>query len=142
MQPSERSGSMTIPSDMAQAGEVGLRLGEQLRALGVQEAITTELRMAVGEAVANAILHGNREDPRKLVVVEWSVDGGRVSVSVSDEGQGFRPEHVPDPTLDENLLKEHGRGLFLITHLLDEVHHNAVGNQITMVKYLRGSERA
>lgn len=97
------------------------------------------LRVALGEAVTNAILYGNREDPTRRVAVEVESAPGALRVSVSDEGDGFDPSAVPDPRLEENRGRAHGRGLFLLRTLMDEVRHNEVGNRVTLV--LRTSRR-
>jgi serine/threonine-protein kinase RsbW len=97
---------------------------------------TLNLRVALGEALANAILYGNRQDPEKHVHVQAELRPGEVVVTVTDEGEGFDPSSVADPTLPENRGRSHGRGLFLLRKLADEVRFNEVGNAVTLV--LRG----
>lgn len=94
---------------------------------------TLNLRVAVGEAVANAILYGNREDPDKRVSIEVELGADRVRVTVADEGEGFDPAAVADPTLPGNRERSHGRGLFLLRTLMDEVRYNEKGNRVTLV---------
>lgn len=94
---------------------------------------TLNLRVALGEAVANAILYGNREDPTKLVYVKAELSSGQARVTVSDEGPGFDPSTIHDPTLPENRQRSHGRGLFLVRSLTDELQFNEPGNSITLV---------
>jgi len=97
---------------------------------------TLNLRVALGEALANAVLYGNRQDPEKCVRVQAELRPGEVVVTVTDEGEGFDPSRVADPTLPENLRRSHGRGLFLLRSLADDVRFNEVGNAVTLV--LRG----
>ena len=87
-----------------------------------QEDSGPEIEMALREALANAIVHGNREDPHKLVHIACRCTrDGEVSITVQDEGQGFDSNAVPDPTTPENLLVKHGRGIYLMKTLMDEV---------------------
>jgi serine/threonine-protein kinase RsbW len=92
-------------------------------------------KLALEEAVINAIKHGNELDDTKRVTVSFSIDDDRAAVSVADEGPGFDPDDVPDPTLDENLIATSGRGLALIRAYMDEVRFNDRGTEITMIKY-------
>ncbi len=93
---------------------------------------TLNLRVAVGEAVSNAILYGNREDPTRLVRVSAAFGAGLAEVTVTDEGSGFDPGAVADPTRPENRGRSHGRGLFLLRSLADAVRFNERGNSITL----------
>lgn len=82
------------------------------------------------EAVNNAIIHGNKLDETKNVFVEYEINNGELLFSVKDEGNGFNYHNIPDPTLPENLEKPHGRGIFLISHLVDEVRFEDNGSKI------------
>jgi serine/threonine-protein kinase RsbW len=90
-------------------------------------------RVGVTEALANAVIYGNDSDPERMVRIEVEIDHVRVEVCVIDEGDGFDPESVPDPTTPENLLATGGRGVFLIRHLMDEMEYNQRGNALRMV---------
>jgi len=80
------------------------------------------VQLALQEALMNAILHGNRSDPEKYVRLCVAIeDGGGIIIVVKDTGSGFDPSQLPDPTLGENILRERGRGVFLIQQLMDEV---------------------
>lgn len=94
--------------------------------------IRFNVRVALAEALANAILYGNRQDPVKQVAVRVAFGPERVDAEVTDEGDGFDPAAVPDPTLPERIQSEDGRGLFLIRRLMDEVRFNEKGNSIWM----------
>ena len=106
----------------------------RLEKLNYGERTIFAVRLAVEEAVINAMKHGNHMDKAKNVVVCFSVDEKEARISVADEGEGFDPSLVPDPTLDENLEVPHGRGLVLMRAYMDEVTFNQKGNQVTMVK--------
>ena len=90
-------------------------------------------RVGLTEAIANAILFGNVDDPEKRVRVELRVRPGEVRARVSDDGGGFDPAAVPDPRLPENIAKVSGRGIFLMRALMDEVRFNEAGNAVSMV---------
>lgn len=90
-------------------------------------------RVGLTEALSNAMLYGNSRDPSKRVLVEIVFQLGRIQARVTDQGMGFDPDAVPDPTRPENLTKPCGRGLFLMRKLLDEVWYNDQGNQVTLV---------
>jgi serine/threonine-protein kinase RsbW len=90
-------------------------------------------RVGLTEALSNAMLYGNSHDPSKPVLVEVALLAGRLEARVTDQGPGFDPSSVPDPTSPENLAKPCGRGLFLMRQLLDEVSFNDQGNQVTLV---------
>jgi len=84
------------------------------------------------EAVNNAILHGNRSNPEKIVEVELSFENNSLQIKVTDEGTGFRPEKVPDPTTPENIEELNGRGIYLMSHLADLIEYSKKGNSVTM----------
>jgi serine/threonine-protein kinase RsbW len=98
---------------------------------GKEEAI----ELALQEALANAIIHGAKEDPTKVVECLVACDDQRgVLIIVRDPGEGFDPQAIPACTIGENLYSNHGRGIFLINQLMDEVRFNKNGTEIHMVK--------
>jgi serine/threonine-protein kinase RsbW len=100
---------------------------------------TLNLRVALGEALANAILYGNHEDADKLVRLDAELRAGTAVVTVSDEGPGFDPQAVLDPTRPENRDRSHGRGLFLLRALADDVQFNEPGNAVTLTVHAAGA---
>jgi serine/threonine-protein kinase RsbW len=90
------------------------------------------LRVALAEALANAIVAGNREDRSKSVLVEADLSGDQVRVLITDEGTGFDPAGITAPLLPEELDRPNGRGLFLIQQLIDDVSFNDRGNAICL----------
>jgi serine/threonine-protein kinase RsbW len=93
------------------------------------------VHLALEEAFVNAVKHGNKMNSAKEVKIDYSVALDRVEVTVTDEGDGFDPESVPDPRFGENLYKPEGRGLFLMRSYMDVVKFNECGNSVSMVKY-------
>ena len=92
------------------------------------------VQMALEEALVNAVTHGNKESPDKVVEVEFKLRDDRVVIRIKDQGAGFRPEDLPDPREDERLECTNGRGVMLIREMMTEVTYNDVGNEVTMVK--------
>jgi serine/threonine-protein kinase RsbW len=90
-------------------------------------------RVGLTEALANAMLYGNCRDPRKRVRVEAHLTSAEIKVRVTDEGRGFDPHKVLDPTLPDNRVRPGGRGIYLIRQLMDRVEFNEQGNSITMI---------
>ena len=99
-------------------------------------------RVGLTEALSNAMLYGNNSDPEKRVRVEVTVGVEEVSVRVTDQGVGFDPTTVPDPTLPDNISKSRGRGIFLMKALMDEVQFNERGNSVTLVLRFEGEATA
>lgn len=90
-------------------------------------------RVGLTEALSNAMVYGNGHDPAKRVLVEVTLADGHIEARVTDQGGGFNPAAVPDPTRPENLTASGGRGIFLMRQLLDEVTFNDQGNQVRLV---------
>lgn len=90
-------------------------------------------RVGLTEALSNAMLYGNGRDPSKRVRVEITVGERQITARITDEGQGFDPATVPDPTTPENIARAGGRGIFLMRKLLDDVRFNDRGNSVTLV---------
>ncbi|MEM6334383.1 MAG: ATP-binding protein [Planctomycetota bacterium] len=126
---------MVIPSELDRVPVVVEAIvGAVSEAGGYSERCVFAVRLAVDEAVTNAIRHGNGQDPDKSVTVEYEVGADRLSVSICDEGSGFKPEELPDPTEPENLIRTHGRGVMLMHAYMTEVTYSAEGNCVTLVK--------
>ena len=87
----------------------------------------------LNEVVINAIIHGNKSDPAKKVIINAEVDSKRAIWTITDEGEGFDYVHLPDPTSDENLEKLTGRGVFIVKHLADQCVFNARGNEVELL---------
>jgi serine/threonine-protein kinase RsbW len=112
--------SITISSSPDKISVVDEFLEDWLREKGIPEDTIADLAIAVTELVNNAIKHGNKQSSDKKVTVIMTYRKGEVGASVIDEGQGFDPNDIPDPLAEENLLKEVGRGLFIVKSLMDD----------------------
>jgi serine/threonine-protein kinase RsbW len=94
-----------------------------------------DVEIAVREALANAVLHGNEQDAQKKVHISCRIRPGRgLTIVIKDEGSGFDPRHVPDPSTLENLNSEKGRGICLMNAFMDEVHFDAGGTEVRLRK--------
>jgi serine/threonine-protein kinase RsbW len=102
---------------------------------GYTETDLFSVRVAIEEALANALLHGHQGDESRDIEVEWKVDSHAVEISVQDQGRGYDPKMVPDPTADENLALPSGRGVAMMHSFMDEVQINEKGNMVTMTRY-------
>lgn len=102
-----------------------------------------EIELALREALVNAVVHGNHNDPRKRVYVNCRcTTDGQVSITVEDEGNGFGHDAVPDPTSPDNRQRTHGRGIYLIRTLMDEVDFEQGGSVVHMRKRADASSKA
>jgi len=120
-------------------GEAAAAVSEFMNRLGVAEDVAFGVDMAVREAVTNAVVHGNKFDNAKKVGLKLRNTPEVFEISVHDQGSGFNPNEVPDPTKDENILKTSGRGIFFMRNFMDEVDWSAGptgGTTVRMVKKL------
>jgi len=113
--------TLTFPSTTDQVAKADEFLESWLRKRGVPEDTIANMAIAVTELVNNAIKHGNKLQKNKMVTVSIMYASGKIEVTVTDEGEGFNPEVIPDPLAEENLLKEIGRGIFIVNSLIDDV---------------------
>ena len=109
--------------------------------LGFGDDTYSKIMLALSEAVNNAIVHGNRKDTDKEVRIDAWCSSNNLNISVKDEGEGFNPDKLPDPLKEENLLKEGGRGVFLIKQYCDAVEYKDGGSRIVMSFNLNSTER-
>lgn len=136
---SQRKGAKTTasvelpPNDAESRREMERHLFEEVERQGYPAAAQFPLRLAIEEAVMNAFKHGHRNLPEASVKVTWSVEPARVTISVEDQGPGFVPDDVPDPTSPELLEKPSGRGLMLMRAYMAKIEYSPRGNKVTMV---------
>ena len=121
-------------SDSGRIRESSSRILKDLETYGIDEKAAFEIKLCVEEAVRNAIVHGNKSDPKRQVRLGYWVDKGVLNIEIEDEGAGFNHELVKDPTKEENILRNSGRGVYLIKKLMDKVEYNIKGNKVIMVK--------
>jgi serine/threonine-protein kinase RsbW len=112
------------------------RVCEALSQLPMQERKRFELKFVVHEALTNAAEHGNKGNPTKQVTITCRHQPHQVTLIVDDEGEGFDAADVPNPTAQENLLRETGRGVFLMRHYADECRFEDRGRRVVIVKRL------
>ena len=125
---------LELPSDLRVIEDTVAFLVACMRSFAFGGArLTLNFRVGITEALANAMLYGNASDPSKPVRVELMLNPTRVDIRVVDQGDGFDPASVPDPTLPDRLQRSGGRGLFLIRQLMDEVEYNDRGNAVRLV---------
>ena len=135
--------ALELPSDVRLIDTAVSYLVTRCREYGFSGSrLTLNLRVGMAEALANAMIYGNGRDPSKRVRLEVDLGPEHISVRVEDQGAGFNPAHVPDPTLPEHLEATGGRGLFLIRSLMDEVNFNECGNCIRLTLFREKQQRS
>jgi serine/threonine-protein kinase RsbW len=128
-----------LPSDPTEARRFQDEIEQQLQSRHASEKDVFSVRLALEEALINAIKHGNQMDRSKKVHVAYRFLSDRFEIHITDEGPGFDPSDVPDPTAVENLERPCGRGLMLMRHYMTEVHYSPPGNSVTMCKVFRNN---
>ena len=127
--------SQSFSSDLHESASIQQQIMDIWLKNGVSDGDLPDLQLALEEGLANAVKHGNQLNPAKQVKVECQLlDDCMIRVTIEDEGAGFNPEEVPDPTDFENLDKPSGRGIVLMRAFMDEVLYNDRGNQLTFCK--------
>lgn len=121
-----------IPSRYPAARELVSTLGEKLRSAEWSEYERIRVLLAIEEALVNAIRHGNRFDRRKQVKVAYELSSAQIEIEIADEGNGFDPADVPDPTDPSRLTRPNGRGLLLMRRYMSRVDYNPSGNSVRM----------
>jgi serine/threonine-protein kinase RsbW len=121
-----------IPSDSAEARRVQDHIERLLISQRFDEREVFSIKLALEEALVNAIKHGNQMDRKKKVIVNYRICQERFDVHIIDEGKGFNPDDLPDPMAPENLERACGRGLLLIRHYMTEVNYHPPGNRLSM----------
>jgi serine/threonine-protein kinase RsbW len=112
---------LSLPSRIDTVAKAANAVADFVSRSGISEEAAFGIDMAVREAVTNAVVHGNEQDEQKAVELTLKSSPEAVEITVHDQGQGFNPEEVPDPTESENILKTSGRGIFFMRTFMDEV---------------------
>jgi serine/threonine-protein kinase RsbW len=123
-----------LPSDLGLMNGVLEYLQERVSKLGLISPERSNLFIALDEAFVNAVKHGNKNDPKKLLKITAELSPNEACFTVEDEGEGFDINEIPDPCDPANLFRTSGRGVLLIYNIMDEVEYNAQGNRVKMVK--------
>ena len=125
---------MVIPSKMSELPHVHQAVLKEARESNYPEESLFAIKLALDEAVTNAIRHGNCSEPCRKVSIEYTVTPQEVRITVCDEGCGFMPTTLPDPTHNAHLNRPHGRGVMLMNAYMSQVTYNDAGNCVTLVK--------
>lgn len=130
---------LTLPSKIEKIEEAAYFVEKIAKKMKFSASDVDNIAIATTEAVSNAIIHGNKEDRSKQVLLEVFPEEDRIVIIVQDEGEGFNPETVEDPLHPDNLLRERGRGIFILKSLMDEVEYSfpEKGTRVTMTKFKR-----
>ena len=126
--------TLVIPSDVSAASGMSEQIMAEVQTHGYSENSQFAIRLALDEAITNAIHHGNGNDPSKSVQIQYYVDPEEVFIQVEDAVNGFKPDTISDPTLEPNLQLTNGRGVMLMRAYMTQVSFNDRGNCVTMVK--------
>jgi len=130
---------LELPSDLSLMNIVLEYLLDRVAGLGMIEVEQSNLFVALDEAFVNAVKHGNRNDPTKLLRVTAELSAHEAAFTVEDEGDGFDVREIPDPRDPANLFKSNGRGVLLIYNIMDEVEYSRGGAKLKMVKRPNGT---
>lgn len=125
---------LVASSDLRSAKASGDRILAELARHKYDSDTIFAIKLALEEALANAIKHGNGNDPSKHIVIRFHIGGEHVAIMVRDEGNGFRPNAIPDPTANTNLERPYGRGIMLMYAYMTKVRFNEAGNEVWMLK--------
>lgn len=123
---------LKIESRIANLRLVENAIDEISSEIGLKQENYGKILVSILEATNNAIVHGNQMDETKFVELEFLYENNVLSISVWDEGSGFKPGEIPDPTIMENIENINGRGVFLMSRLADKIEFNDRGNRVTM----------
>lgn len=125
--------TIKIPTDLKYLTDVDDFIEGFLRDCGAEESVVADIAISVSELVNNAVANGSRYAPDQPIIITIDKMNGAVTITVSDQGTGFNPDDIADPLADENLLKEAGRGIFIVRSLMDAVDINASGQGTTVI---------
>lgn len=127
--------TITLKAAASEVSPVVDQVMQMLRETNCAPGSEMEIEIAFREALANAIKHGADSDPSKIIECRISCEAPGILIVVSDPGKGFDPDKIPNPLEGENIYSNHGRGIYMINHLMDEVKFEKNGTEIHMRKY-------
>jgi serine/threonine-protein kinase RsbW len=125
---------VVIPSNLRAAREIEEQIVCLAEGAGYSREASFAIRLALEEAMVNAHKHGNCGDLNKMITISYEVNPQKITVRIADEGKGFDPNNIPDPTVPDRIALPNGRGLMLMRAYLDEVSFNETGNVVQLVK--------
>ena len=123
-----------VPNDLRSAKKAEDRIMAELMRCGYDSDTSFAIKLSLEEAITNAVKHGNKNDPAKRIVVRFQITVQRTVIMVADDGAGFSPDEVPDPTADKNLERPNGRGIMLMHAYMTKVWFSETGNEVWMLK--------
>lgn len=131
--------SLTIPSDSVHLIKVDKLCTKAIKACGMNESDGDDFAIAVTEIVNNAIHHGNKNNKEKKVYINIRIQESKLEANIKDEGNGFNPDHIGNPLEAQNIMKESGRGIFLIKQLTDSIDFkfSETGTEIIITKNIK-----
>jgi serine/threonine-protein kinase RsbW len=130
---------LEIPSSQDFLAKADKFLEEHLQSHGLDNDNIADLAISTTELINNAIIHGNKSNPEKIVTIEIEFFDDHLTISITDQGPGFKPENIPSPIADENLMKEAGRGIFIVRSLVDDLQIETApqgGTRMIIIKNL------
>lgn len=128
---------IVVPSDPNLIGEIDEFVESRLRARSIDDSIIADIAICATEIANNGIIHGNKQNPEKTVTLDMDFSGDEVKITITDQGTYFNPELVENPLDDKNLLREVGRGIFIVRSLMDRLDITPAdggGTTVTLVK--------
>ena len=128
--------TISFPSDVEYLEKIEKTSAKIASKAGFDESTVDDISIALTELVNNAIHHGNKNDTNKKVIVSFSVDEKKLSISISDEGAGFSPTSISNPVHPDNLMADNGRGIYLVRALMDNVEYkiSETGTEVIISK--------
>ncbi|MGD0552456.1 MAG: ATP-binding protein [Sedimentisphaerales bacterium] len=129
------SRSIVVASTPSAVVDVFGQIQPGLQANGFSEEDIFAVHLSLEEAFTNAVKHGNKMEPSKAIKVDFSIEPDKVEICMTDEGEGFDPEVIPDPRYGDNLYKPAGRGMLLIRSFMDVLEYSKKGNSLRMIRY-------
>lgn len=138
--PQKKNNQIVVPSNLDYLAEVDKFVEKKLKKTGLTKSQLADIAISVTEAVTNAMLHGNKKDPHKEVTIDLEIKPTQVVITIQDQGNGFDPEKVPNPT-EGDLIKVAGRGVFIYKTLMDKVEFFVKPHDGTTVKLVKEIKR-
>ena len=129
------SRSIVVASTPSAVVDVFNQIQPGLQANGFSEEDIFAIHLSLEEAFTNAVKHGNKMEPSKAIKVDYSIEPDKIEICMTDEGEGFDPEVIPDPRYGDNLYKPAGRGMLLMRSFMDVLEYSKKGNSLRMIRY-------
>jgi serine/threonine-protein kinase RsbW len=129
------SRSVIVASTPSAVVDVFNQIQPGLKANNFSEEDIFAIHLSLEEAFINAVKHGNKMEPSKAIKVDYSIEPDKIEICMTDEGEGFDPEVIPDPRYGDNLYKPAGRGMLLMRSFMDVLEYSKKGNSLRMIRY-------